>query len=195
MIKKCRACDYTGELTWRDGKYYCAMCGGEVAEDEPAVQHQERKTVNNITCPICKNRENNLFDGINYRCSLCETLFDPNQKNDVSYDLSNTNPGQAQQKKQKKKTRVLFMVLAIFCLFGAFAMLIAALAEEDGLMLFAGMFIYGIPGAMLLALAKTPKGSAYLFGAKKGIRQSLFVGICLSVAITGFVILALVANM
>lgn len=189
MIKKCRACDYTGELTWRDGKYYCTKCDSEVTETEPDVQPKQSKTVNNVTCPICKNRENNLFDGTSYRCSLCEALFDPNQKNEVSYDLSNTKPGQT----QKKKTRVLFMVLAIFCLFGAFAMLIAALTEDFAL--FAGTLMYGLLGVMFLALAKTPKGSAYLFGAKKGIRQSLFVGICISVTITAFVIFALVTGM
>ena len=40
MIKKCNICGHTGELTWRDGKYYCAMCGTEIAETDPVVQPQ-----------------------------------------------------------------------------------------------------------------------------------------------------------
>ena len=83
MIKRCPACSHTGELNWRDGKYYCAMCGKEVAETEPEVKHAS--VVNHVTCPICKNKENNLVEGDKYRCALCGTPFDLQQAPQTSY--------------------------------------------------------------------------------------------------------------
>lgn len=81
MIKNCRVCGHTGELTWRDGKYYCAMCGSEIAEYEPNVkvqvqtQPEYNTVVQNVECPICKNQNGNTFDGEKYRCALCGTAF------------------------------------------------------------------------------------------------------------------------
>ena len=89
MIKKCNICGHTGELTWRDGKYYCAMCGSEIAETDPVVHTQpvtpvQHTTVaTNVTCPICKNKENNWFDGSHYHCALCGTSFDLQQATQV----------------------------------------------------------------------------------------------------------------
>lgn len=119
MIKTCNICHHTGELTWRDGKYYCAMCGSEIAETEPTVQTQRSSTVNNATCPICKNRENNLFDGNKYRCSLCGTPFDMHQEFRVpthSAPSSSFNRDQYAAELKKKKNRnmglgVLFVIL------------------------------------------------------------------------------------
>lgn len=89
MIKKCNICGHVGELTWRDGKYYCAMCGSEVAETDPVVhpqpvtQVQPSAVATNVTCPICKNKENNWFDGSRYHCALCGTSFDLQQATQV----------------------------------------------------------------------------------------------------------------
>ena len=42
MTKTCPSCGYTGELTWRNGDYHCAMCDTVIAEDAPEIQeHQE----------------------------------------------------------------------------------------------------------------------------------------------------------
>ena len=80
MIKKCHICAHVGELTWRDGKYYCAMCGSEIAETEPQYQAvaevQPEAPAVNAVCPICKNNEGNQFVGTQYRCKLCGTMFD-----------------------------------------------------------------------------------------------------------------------
>lgn len=116
MIKTCNTCHHTGELTWRDGKYYCAMCGSEVAETEPTVQPQRATTVNNATCPICKNRDNNLFDGGKYRCSLCGTPFELQQEyHEPTYNQSGAGNNRSQYvadlKKQKEKNIVIGVVL------------------------------------------------------------------------------------
>ena len=37
MNKICPICGHSGEVTWRDGKYYCAMCGHEIDETTPNV--------------------------------------------------------------------------------------------------------------------------------------------------------------
>lgn len=109
MIKTCNICHHTGELTWRDGKYYCAMCGSEIAETEPVAQTQRPAAVNNATCPICKNRENNLFDGNKYRCGLCGTPFDLHQEFRVpTHNAPNGNRFNREQyaaelKKKKRK--------------------------------------------------------------------------------------------
>ena len=80
MVKKCHICAHVGELTWRDGKYYCAMCGSEIAETEPQYQAmaetQPAAPVVNAVCPICKNDEGNQFVDDQYRCKLCGTMFD-----------------------------------------------------------------------------------------------------------------------
>lgn len=106
MIKTCHTCHHTGELTWRDGKYYCAMCGTEISETEPQVQPQRTAVVNNATCPICKNRDNNIFDGTKYRCSLCGTPFDLQQPVQTpNYNQYNTNYGYSNRAKELKKEK------------------------------------------------------------------------------------------
>lgn len=98
MIKRCGICSHVGELTWRDGKYYCAMCGSEIAETEPVTQTQYQAqprsvvTTSNVMCPICRNKDNNLFDGMKYRCALCGT----------SFDLQQTPPPQQQYQYQQQ---------------------------------------------------------------------------------------------
>ena len=120
MTKTCNVCHHTGELTWRDGKYYCAMCGSEVAETEPVAQTQRASTVNNATCPICKNRENNLFDGYKYRCGLCGTPFDLHQEFHVpTHNAPNSNRFNREQyaaelKKKKNKNIGLGILFVMF---------------------------------------------------------------------------------
>ena len=130
MIKKCNICGHTGELTWRDGKYYCAMCGTEIAETDPVVQPQpvmqtqSATTAANITCPICRNKENNRFDGSRYHCALCATTFDLQQATQAQqswqYQQYGSTPNFASQyrieelKKQKKSnitTGIVFVFL------------------------------------------------------------------------------------
>ena len=100
MTKTCPSCSYTGDLTWRDGKYHCAMCDREISEDSPVVQKYQESVVQNITCPICKNSENNLFNGARYRCALCGTAFDePYEEEYNSYyqPYSGTNASRMQR--------------------------------------------------------------------------------------------------
>ena len=84
MIKKCHICAHVGELTWRDGKYYCAMCGSEIAEPEPQYTAPAAAApaapVQNAVCPICRNTNNNTPCGSQYRCALCGTMFDLGQQ-------------------------------------------------------------------------------------------------------------------
>lgn len=135
MIKRCRVCNHTGELTWRDGKYHCAMCDSVISETEPevAVPHttpagaaphtapRQASVVNNATCPICKNTANNLFDGFKYRCSLCGTSFDvpvSQSTYESSYTPSNTNSFIHEQKvkelqQQREKNLIIAIVLLV----------------------------------------------------------------------------------
>ena len=128
MIKKCNVCGHSGELTWRDGKYYCAMCGSEIAETEPVVntqpQAQPRSTVvvSNVTCPICKNTANNLFDGSKYRCALCGTSFDaqqaaPQQHQYQQYNGALNPYAQTERYKELRKEKDKKIVLGIVFIF------------------------------------------------------------------------------
>ena len=116
MIKKCNVCGHTGELTWRDGKYHCAACDSEISETEPAVQ--KSTVVNNATCPICKNRENNLFDGNRYRCALCGTDFDMYQAAETQTNTTVSNNGDIAQKAvdgfKKKDPNLILGIIFIF---------------------------------------------------------------------------------
>lgn len=115
MIKKCSVCGHTGELTWRDGKYHCAVCDSEVSEKEPQVQLRNDAATYNAVCPICKNKENNLFDGSKYRCALCGTPFDlPKVVQTQSYkQFSYVNDNDAQKVKELKKQKNRNLVLGI----------------------------------------------------------------------------------
>lgn len=132
MIKACPICGHTGELTWRDGKYYCAMCGTMIPETDPVVQPQApvqqpqvqqyrsgTSTVNNVTCPICKNQANNLFDGVKYRCSLCGTQFDRQPEYQESQynqynSYGNPNSYRVQELKKQKDKYLGLGVLFLF---------------------------------------------------------------------------------
>ena len=119
MIRTCPACNHTGELTWRDGKYHCAMCDHEVSEKEPVVQPRYNTTNYDAVCPICKNRENNVYDGGKYRCALCGTSFIPSQENTVpSYaQFSGIGTNRAQQIESLKKIRNRNLVVGVIVVF------------------------------------------------------------------------------
>lgn len=126
MVKKCNICSYVGELTWRDGKYYCAMCGSEIAETDPVVQAQPqvqtRSTVvvNNVNCPICKNAANNQFDGEHYRCSLCGTTFDlqqaaqSQQYGQFTGETYHSRSGKIEELKKQKDRNIVIGVVCVF---------------------------------------------------------------------------------
>ena len=130
MIKKCKICGHEGELTWRNGKYYCAMCSSEVAETDPVVQPQVQAqppvqaqptmTAANVICPICKNKENNLFDGSRYHCSLCRTTFDLQQATQAQqYGQYNGAPNylhaqKIEELKKQKKNNIVTGIVFVF---------------------------------------------------------------------------------
>lgn len=126
MIKKCNICGHVGELTWRDGKYYCTMCCSEVAEDEPQYTAPAQTSVPayNVVCPICKNDQNNMPSGSQYRCALCGTIFDAGQEyeyiqpatNAASYgNTGYNNKAQLLQELHKQKDKK--TLYGIICLF------------------------------------------------------------------------------
>jgi len=127
MIKKCEICSHVGELTWRNGKYYCAMCGSEVAETDPVVTPQPQVQARpsmvaaNVMCPICKNKENNQFDGIKYHCALCRTSFDLQQAAQLQqydqYGSASNSYAQSEKQKELKKERDNKVVLGIVFVF------------------------------------------------------------------------------
>ena len=125
MIKKCNVCSHIGELTWRDGNYYCAMCGSKVEETQPQVQVQApvQPTVvaANVVCPICRNKENNQFDGSQYRCSMCGTSFDLQQAaqaQQYEYSPQQFNGFASKQKidelKKQKDRKILIGIVCVF---------------------------------------------------------------------------------
>jgi len=125
MVKTCHICGHSGELTWRDGKYYCAMCGTHIEETQPEPQPQYtapvRPSAYNAECPICRNRNNNTYDGQQYRCSLCGTRFDLNQPVQTQvYQATGSYPKtETYQVKELKKQKDKYMILGIIfiCIF------------------------------------------------------------------------------
>ena len=117
MVKTCSVCNHTGELTWRDGKYYCAMCGSEVSETAPTVQPQQNLTVSDVTCPICKNKDNNIFDGKKYRCALCGTSFDRPREEYTPTSFTYTGNTQRVQELKKQRDKNLSLGLVFVFLF------------------------------------------------------------------------------
>lgn len=117
MVKTCSVCNHTGELTWRDGKYYCAMCGSEVAETAPQVKDQQNLAATDVTCPICKNKDNNLFDGSKYRCALCGTSFDRPSQAYTPASFTNTGNTQRVQELTQKKDKYLILGIVFLFLF------------------------------------------------------------------------------
>lgn len=117
MVKTCSVCNHTGELTWRDGKYYCAMCGSEVSETAPTAQPQQNLTVSDVTCPICKNGENNIFDGKKYRCALCGTSFDRPREEYTPTSFTYTGNTQRVQELKKQRDKNLILGLVFVFLF------------------------------------------------------------------------------
>lgn len=117
MVKTCSVCNHTGELTWRDGKYYCAMCGSEVSETAPTVQPQQNLTVSDVTCPICKNKDNNIFDGKKYRCALCGTSFDRPREEYTPTSFTYTGNTQRVQELKKQRDKNLILGLVFVFLF------------------------------------------------------------------------------
>lgn len=79
-----------------------------------------------------------------------------------------------------KKSRGLMWFLSIFCFFGAVVFFVGTFPSRYYML---GSAFYGLCGLMFLGLAKTPKGSNYLFGKTKGLRKGLFVTLCLAAAI------------
>ena len=120
MTKTCPSCSYTGELTWRDGKYHCAMCDREISEDSPVVQKYQESVVQDVTCPICKNSENNLFNGARYRCALCGTSFDePYEEEYNSYyqPYSGTNASRMQRIEALREEKRKYLRLGVIFIF------------------------------------------------------------------------------
>lgn len=121
MVKNCPVCNHTGELTWRDGKYHCAMCDHEVPESAPQILPRQNATADHAICPICKNKENNLFDGAKYRCALCGTSFDLHQEVKTSpyaqYSGINEKLSQRVQELKKQKDRNLLLGIVFVVLF------------------------------------------------------------------------------
>lgn len=128
MVKTCLSCGHLGELTWRDGKYHCAMCDSIIPEDQPqaAPQSPRISTVNNVTCPICKNSDNNTYDGHNYRCALCGTAFQKEETYaDSYYQPYNGSHSRLQEiedltKEKKRNTTIGIILLFVFWPAGAY---------------------------------------------------------------------------
>lgn len=125
MVKTCHICGHSGELTWRDGKYYCAMCGTHIEETqyEPQPQHTAPAPtpVYDVECPICRNRSNNAYENGRYRCSLCGTRFDPNEPEQTPiYQATGYYPKtETYQVKELKKQKDKYVILGIvfICIF------------------------------------------------------------------------------
>ena len=80
MVKTCNVCHHVGEPTWRDGAYYCAICGAPIDMSTPSpvqpVVTDAAPTVIAATCPICRNAAGNTLVNGRCRCALCGTMFD-----------------------------------------------------------------------------------------------------------------------
>lgn len=116
MMKTCGTCHHTGEPTWRDGTYYCAMCGAVIDMTTPSPAQPPVSTAAApvgtaivATCPICRNSSGNTLVGGRCRCALCGTTFDyaapvmqPQMNYQANVGYGQQNAYRAQLEKQKK---------------------------------------------------------------------------------------------
>ena len=84
-------------------------------------------------------------------------------------------------KKSNLRTSMKIWMVVCFVFAGIYALV--AIAETA---IIAMTLFFGILGIMFLCLAKTPKGSTFLFGKDKGIKKKHFVWICIAVAFISF---------
>lgn len=74
-------------------------------------------------------------------------------------------------------------------IFGALSILYACLGSKTAFMFSITAFTAPLT-VLFLALAKTPKGSKYLFGKDKGVNKMIFVVLCISAALILFAVVA-----
>ena len=117
MNKVCSICGHAGENVWRDGKYYCAICGAEIDVTGPSAPSPAPETAYaggtvpvDVTCPICRNANNNVLQNGKCRCALCGTAFDmPRQSYDYqsgsNYQYDYYGSSSVQRREELKKQR------------------------------------------------------------------------------------------
>jgi transposase len=121
MKKICPICGHDGEAVWRGGRYYCEICGSEIAvsqQDRTAGDGTSTAVYVDAVCPVCTNGENNILKDGECRCSLCGTVI-PIQTR-VQFDFSAySNSGYSAKReeleKKKKKRLIWGIVWLVLC--------------------------------------------------------------------------------
>ncbi|MBQ9940776.1 MAG: zinc-ribbon domain-containing protein [Clostridia bacterium] len=140
---------------------FCSKCGNQMADDMLFCQKCGTKSV------------------VNESATKDEVV----EKRTINEPISKINTSPYVSASQKSNVRTSMKVWMIICfVFGGIYALIS-LAEPAIL----GMTLFCvILGIMFLCLAKTPKGSMYMFGKENGIKKNIFVLICIIVAFVSF---------
>lgn len=122
MNKICKVCGHNGENVWRDGKYYCALCGSEIdvtQRDSNTNGAPSTEVAINVVCPICKNASNNTLRDGKCRCALCGTSFNVNQQAyDPQSNMSALNVGCIAERRadleKQKNNKMLWGIVWLF---------------------------------------------------------------------------------
>lgn len=122
MKKKCSVCGHEGEITWRDGSYYCAMCGSPIDVTQPGGTGQDNlneagEIMIDATCPVCQNTSGNTFRNGKCHCSMCGTTFHVvTASNNTQFDASNSSSliARRAELEEEKKKRLHWGILFIF---------------------------------------------------------------------------------
>lgn len=134
---------------------YCTKCGHQMADDM-------------MFCQKCGTKVESVAQPVQEAPKQAAPQYAPQYTPQYTQQPAVT---------PKQKPRRVLKGISIFCLFGAGLMLLMSLAVDSTMLV--GALVYGILGFMFLMLSKTPKGSTYLLGKEKGIKQSMFILVCI----------------
>lgn len=155
----------------------CPSCGANV-EFEEGIEFCECEYCGaKITVAPSQESKNNVAEPAKSFSLPTFTLKKANSRDNASPDEGTIRKGIV----------TVFNVLFVISLFFAGVSLIITISDKNISMLFFGLFCL-IWGVMFKVLARTPKGSAYILGKKKGIKPVYFVLICVLLAFAAILI-------
>ena len=117
MNKICKICGYNSENVWRDGKYYCASCGNEVdvtQADSNNYNISSSSSVEvaiNVTCPICKNANNNTLRNGKCHCALCGSAFDITQQVNIAEPNADNIAGRREELEKQRNRKLIWGIV------------------------------------------------------------------------------------
>lgn len=144
---------------------FCSKCGNQMADDMLFCQKCGTKSVVN---------ESTTNEEVVEKKSSYEPIPKVNNSSYVSV------PQKAPKESNLRTSMKIWMIIC-FVFGGIYALMGLVEPAIFGMTLFCVVL-----GIMFLCLAKTPKGSMFMFGKENGIKKNIFVWICIIVAFVSF---------